>query len=303
LFWSLAGCQLPDVTGFAEGVAAVHSGVARSGAVFREGAVRVLGEDHPDVNEFDKHWQKRRVATEALVRYADALAAIVDSADRVNQNVAAFSTAADDLGSSIGVVGLAGSKAFQIGGELYKLGVQVGAFRTLDKAVGETQKAIDHIVNKILIVDLEDMRTRLSAVEQAALVKLETGEIEDEGNRLTKLRERRAALYEELLADYEGKQDTHLPLLAKLDELIEPIQVKIDKHERQTQLVSAEIKTHQELLTRTIKALEQLSVSHQELGQALRDRRRLSARNLSTAAVEITRTIETIEKIQERQDD
>ena len=305
LVWSLAGCQLPDVTGFAEGTAAVHGGVDRSGTVFRQGAVRVLGAGHADIKTFDEQWQKRLVATEALVRYADSLAAVVNSANRVNQNVTAFANSADDLASSMGVVGLAGSEAFHVGGEFYKLGVQVGAYWTLDKAVAKTQNAINHIINNILIVDLEDMRKRLGVIEQAALMSLETEELEDERRRLRQLLDRRRTLYEELESeeDFEENRATHLPLLAQLDVLIEPSRATIAEHERQMRVVSAEIDSHQALLTRTIKALEQLSVSHQELARALKDGRQLSARNLSTAAVEIAQTIDRIERMQERQDD
>lgn len=298
-----AGCELPDVQPFAAGVAGVHQGVDRSGIVFRDSASRILGSEHPDVNYFVEHWEKRRMATEALVRYADALADIVEASNRVDQNVEAFGQAVDDLGGSVGLAGFAGSTAFRIGGEFYKLGEKVAAYHTLARAVEGTQGAVVHICRNILMADLTDMRSRLGPVEQAFLVSLETTEIEDEAKLLGKLKAQRARLYEELTEDWDGHHETHLPALRQLDELMSPIQARLDENERRQRQETEAILSQAELFTRTIEAIDQVAVAHQELARALREGRQMSTRNLAIAAVEISETITAIEKIKEQQND
>jgi len=257
------GCHLPNVESFAKNVAEVHRGVDRSGIVIHENAIRILGEEHEATKTFANHWQKRRKATEALVHYADALADTVKASNKSSQNVEAFASAVDDLGFVMGQVGLVGSEAFQMAGEFYKLGVKVAAYHTLSKAVKATHSAIRHVCYEILVKDLQTMQKRLETVKQAVLAQYETEEMEEEENRLIKLKNKRKELYNELTKKWAQKHRTHLTQLSMLDELIGTIQLKINENTTKKHLDSQRIQAQIELLTRTIEAVKQVAVTHQ----------------------------------------
>ena len=125
----------------------------------------------------------------------------------------------------------------------------------------------------------------------------------DDEKRLEKLKNQRTRLYKEVTEDWTRNHGTHLSQLSRLDALIAPIQLKIDENDRKKRLEEQSIRSQTELLIRTIEAVKQVAVTHQELARALEEDRQLSARNLQAAALEIAWTIEAIEKIKEKQDD
>jgi len=307
---ALAGCQLPNVQPFAEGVAAVHAAVDESGVVFRDSAASVLPPTDKRIAKLETHWRKRLATTAALSEYADSLASIVDAGNSGRESARELDSAVGALMEQVGVAGLAGSVAFQIGGEIYSLVSQGLAAKALDEAVANAGLAVARSC-MILVDDLKTIRSTLDVLEQDALATAETDEYNDELHHPATLKAQRTMhlgrfVGESNEPDPKLWRDNHaeiVPQIEALDRLITESQAVVDEGNARIDAVRRSYEAKRALLDQAIAAVQLVAREHARLAHAIKAKRAINACTLLYSANQIAATIDRIEKIRETERD
>jgi len=142
------GCaSLPDLNQFVASTTDLSSAVIAGGTAVESELVSMEGGEQ-SAQEFGKAWTVRKNAMIGLVRYADALNAIVqagrtgaNSMGKLADSLTGLATAAGVVLPASGVVSVATDAAKMIYQEI----ANVRAARSLKNAMGDAQGAIDRI--------------------------------------------------------------------------------------------------------------------------------------------------------------
>lgn len=320
----LAGCQLPDVSGFSGAAAAASDGVAKTGSVFRAEvhALRQRMSPHAPsrarlarhLDSFDEAWKVRTDAMAALSAYAESLVSVVEANESGRQAAEELGGALGDVAGVFGAAGLASSAAFKVGVEAYQLIATGVATVTLARAVEEAHPHIKHAVT-ILLQDLDSIAGVLDELEQSTLTELEDTIYNDAQYSLSVLRSRRNALAVAIdehnrrpaAAGTPDEEDPTLLLDETITLLLEEVRVleeNIDRQREHVEKVDARIartralfNEYRVLVEESASTISELERSHGQLVAAVRERRAFSATNLLYAAERLSETAERVREL------
>lgn len=290
-----ASCQLPDITPFAEGVAAVDLGVRQVGASVQEDFEHFLPPGDAQIKEIQDQWQVRIAASNALVHYANSLEALVASGNTGKEAATRLANEVSHLVKTDGLSELASNTLFQVGAEIYDLYGRMAALDSLEEAVGLAHEAIVGVCD-VLVLDLKTIESSMENFQLSRIVALKTDSYIEDKKSLEGLEELR-------LSEIGKMQDSNAgdaSQIARLDSLIQII----GDVEKRVRLVEDDLKVLQNryqgnrtAVQQTIAALREVKAAHAELQSAIANNEAPSMRNLMYAADAITQTMGNIKTI------
>ncbi len=177
LLVAASGCvSLPDLAPFADATAEVHRGV-QSGHDAARAELELLASLHPDdpdytgfVERLSAAWKTRLAATDALVAYADSLAAIAEAGNKGAEDARSLAGSVDKLLSAVGSTAVVPGTAVEIGAAAYGAIAKIRATKALKDALGIANPVVQDI-GKILGKDLEKLADLMKREELQADVE------------------------------------------------------------------------------------------------------------------------------------
>jgi hypothetical protein len=309
------GCGVPDTQPFADATAQLRDGIHTVGAVTVE---RVKGDDEPIDSdqppapgdpdyptwEVQQLWEVRLAAAQALVRYADALAAITASARRAGSTADELGSAIQEISRGFSAVSAPSDQVVALATKLVEIAVNVKAAHDLDDAISKAHPAVEGIA-ALLLEDLDDLLLRYQTAHRDELrrrfLKGETAysreylaittrrsKAEEEVNRLWSERSEAGfdtAAGRELVEDLQAAEE----LLARLVARETPYRADYLALVREREDV-------EEIFRKTKQAVHTWLATHGDLAEAVRRNRQPNWRELLSTARELHVLIERLDE-------
>jgi len=164
------------------------------------------------------------------------------------------------------------------------------AAASLEEALHHAQPAIERLT--VIKSDGRDLVSVVRGIAEAQRTKLGEKYNQTYGYR-KELDDRRARLR----AKFGTLTDAELTQLKRLDELMVPVSVEVQKYEEEKAKIDSREKSSLQLIAATRDAMEQWAAAHREVTLNLENRRPVSAESLTDAAVELRGLVKRIREL------
>lgn len=284
-FSALSGCtSLPSVNPFVDATAEMRSAVVSAGSATELELQQMEGGEEFTKN-FQKQWESRVQAMNAMADYADSLQAIVAAGQQSENTVNALADNVTRLAKAAGIaMPAAGSLtlATDTAKFVYQQIALMRASHSLEKALASSQAAIEQIAVKMAL-DLKDAKDIFKAANADIIHQIKEKNNVGLGFRKELLSER-DKIY--------GRGYFHLTeedkrRLSEFDHMVEetnnwyvPMQENLGKVEKRLAAGEALFNAAQD-------AVAQWGLAHYKLVLAIRERRPVSVESLTLAATEV----------------
>lgn len=313
LFALLAGgCQVPDVSNFADATAETQLAIASVGdAVFSmtDDKTSDFGSANPAEQTADlrEEWAKRVQWTGVLVAYADAVASVAAAGNDAEETANAVGANLTTVASSVPGYGEAAAQGIAIFQTVAAEIIQAKTVHDLNRIVTKTETAIPTIAN-LFVQDVNSMRQQYDRIlqDRERAVQNQWNPIK---GHWAKLKDRRDALLTQI-----DKKMTNVALevpptggaadptdaiearLAQTNEVFEPLDRKHDEYQDALAKLQQEKVAAHRLFKNTQELIRAWGIGHTDMVNAIRDRRRPNIRQL---AITVQAVRESLKKIEE----
>lgn len=288
-----ACAELPDLTAFAGATAQMAAGVRAAGPAVAAEVQRVEG-GNDIASRLTASWKERDAALDAIVQYADALAAIAGASQDHGDAIAALARSLGELADAAGypVPGRAAGVATDAARFVWAQVELAGSARLLADALDAAQPVVDRIA-ETLDADSRDGATVLRAAIENERTNLESDPAYNTAVGARETLGRLKRLEMERLIEAAGGSEADAPApgtmerLARLDALIASNNAELAPIEARLNGLDARGLAVQRLVEASGDSIRRWAAVHRELAAAVRSRRPVDVGSLVAAVVEI----------------
>lgn len=296
------GCaNLPDVRPFTDATISLRSAVTTSGEqvvseLQQAGAAKpAIGDEAKKLAEA---WAARNRLLTGLVEYANSLQAIVDSGNSGAESAKALAGSVEKLAQVAGIVqpgaGAVGEVVTQTAAFIYEQIAKARAAASLEKALAETQPAIERIA-AVMADDMAKMNdlVRLAAKVQTDELLLSNAPQLGYREQLLKKRvELQDSMNAALRSGKNPSQLTEANELARVGELLEAADAWHGPLKEQLDGISARERVTRQLISEAKSGFGDWAAAHSQMLAAVRTKRIPSAAELVQVAQRIRELME-----------
>lgn len=297
----VAGCTTPDVGPFVEASETLSKAVRDGGKAAAEVYTSVPYKDrktnliidpedsnYPG-NKIREEWDKRVIAMEGLVRYANSLQAIVGAGMSSRKNAEKFAKSVGGLVSYVPNVTAGAAEVESLTTLIIDTAINIKTYRDLSKAVEKAHPIFVHMA-PLIIADLNDLYSVFRASADAAEVLLDAEY--EEGNM------HYYALKSQIKTERAGAEDPILDAgVTKLNGLYSvftPVEKEYKEYERKLgELMSKRVQV-ESLLREASDTITSWVEAHGDLKRALKDKKNLDVGLLIVRTQEIRDAVEKL---------
>jgi len=298
-----AGCTTPDVGPFVEASEtlskAIRDGGKAAAEVYtsvpyknRDTNIIIDPEDseHPG-KKIREAWDKRVIAMEGLVRYANSLQAVVGAGMSSRKNAEKFAKSVGELVSYVPTVTAGEAEVVSLTTLITDTAINIKTYRDLSKAVEKAHPIFVHMA-PLIKADLEDLDSVFRASANVAEVLLDAEY--EEGNV------HYYALKSQIKTERAGAEDpisdASVTRLNELYSVFTPVEKEYKEYERKLgELISKRVQV-ESLLREASDTITSWVEAHGDLKRALKDKKNVDVGLLIVRTQEIRDAVEKLRK-------
>lgn len=294
------GCTaLPDATPFAQSSREFAAGVKAAGRAVAEDLRS--DEQLADVaTQFDRQWEARANAMDAVAQYADGLVAIVRAAQDARAQAASLGDKLEVLAAAAGVVNPAAGASIAVGIDaasfIYGQIALVRGAASLHEAMHQAQPVIDRIA-EIISRDSDNLREIVESAASLRRQAIATSGGAGAASFLRDIQQRREQARRNFAAD---PSVTHRDALLAADQLVTTARAEYDRFEAQIGRSRAMADASLELIGAMRDGLSRWTAAHRQMARALKDRQPVSVDSLADAAVEVRDLVQRLRALRDQ---